>query len=367
MYQESAKGDAEGAEDGDSSSSDEGTSHKFGRLSMENGLREVTPVDNLLKDQESESGGSETSSLSGCDDPDYDDTDNYFFHVAFTPEECTIMCSKAQADRLFRRPLQVCRKLGYNDVHLVHESYINLQVDSDGLDKSLQIIQLTRPLSENGISLFFLSTHFGDKVLIPHRYKEKVLDILTEKNQLRTLSSNTFTISNQSFQYDTPNVLNFLSENDTKPVINIDTKLLLTGSRSGDASSAIVKSATIIATNKVPPYFSVTRTSVNEVSLILPKLPKERAALGFSPRDTIGSEQDVIIPIIVDLSLLPFDSPGIVAGLASKIMKGVDAQPHKVSFPFEMNYLSMARAGIIMIPEENVLFAAQVLNDEVGE
>lgn len=366
LYQESAKGD----EEGDSlCESEEDSEIPIGQLSLANNLREGTPVDNLSRQgKSSNESGSDSESSVEIQDGDYDDKDNYFFHIAFTPEECTIICSKLKADRLFRKPLQLCQQLGYNDVQLIHETYINLQVDSDGSDRSLQIIKLTQPLSENGISLFFISSHFGDIVLIPHRYKEKVLDILSEKRYQFSDLSNSFIISNVGTSHvEELASLEWLRENHTRPLINTSIKLLLTGSRSGEVTNTIVKSATIIATDKVPPYFSITRTSINEVSLILPKSSKKRAALGFSSRDTIGSEQDVIIPIIVDLSLLPFDSPGIVAGLASKIMLGVEKLPHAVSYPFEMNYLSMARAGIIMIPQENVMFVSRVLNDEIDD
>ena len=362
LYQESAKGD-----EGDSlCESDEDSDNPMG---FGGNLREGTPVDNLSRQgKNSNESDSDSESSLEIQDNDYDDQDNYFFHIAFTPEECTIICSKSKADKLFRKPLQLCQQLGYNDVQLIHETYINLQMDSDGSDKSLQIIKLTQPLSENGISLFFISSHFGDIVLIPHRYKEKVLDILTEKRYQFSDLSNSFIISNVgTSQVKELASLEWLKENHTRPLINTNIKLLLTGSRSGEVTNTIVKSATIIATDKVPPYFSITRTSINEVSLILPKSPKKRAALGFSSRDTIGSEQDVIIPIIVDLSLLPFDSPGIVAGLASKIRLGVEKLPHAVSYQFERNYLSMARAGIIMIPQENVMFVSKVLNDDIDE
>lgn len=368
LYQESEKGSNESDSLSESDDEDEIPVHQ---LSLNGNSREGTPVDNSSKAREKSSNNSsevESDNLSVESCADYNDHDNYFFHIAFTPEECTIICSKSKTDTLFRKPIQLCHQLGYNDVQLIEENFINLQINSDGSDRSLQIIQLTRPLSDNGISLFFLSSHFGDIVLIPYRYKERVLDILTEKKYQYSDLSNSFIITNDVSIYATDSSkLDWLKDTQTRPHISSNIKLLLTGSRSGEVTNTIVKAATIIATDKVPPYFSITRTSINEVSLILPKSQKTRASLGFSASDIIGSELDVIVPIIVDLSLLPFDSPGIVAGLASKIMWGVDKLPNYVSYPFEMNYLSMARAGIIMIPEENVLFVSKVLNDEIDE
>ena len=72
----------------------------------------------------------------------------------------------------FQQPIEICKQLNYHDVQLLPEKYLCLSVDCDGSsDNSLRILEL--PLSENNISLFFISSHFNDIVLIPYDLKKK--------------------------------------------------------------------------------------------------------------------------------------------------------------------------------------------------
>ncbi|KAK6455290.1 ACT domain-containing protein [Scheffersomyces xylosifermentans] len=311
-------------------------------------------------------------------DPDNDpNNDNYFFHIALTPVECTIICASELMQTLFVEPIEVCKKLQYEDVKLIDESFLSLQVDSDGsFDNSLRILELTKPLSENNISLFFLSSHFNDIVLIPYSLKEKVVSILTKKNfEFSDISNSYIMTNNESTEFEEEGVeeelgskfleektFKLFSERNIKPVINGKVKLLLTGARAGEVNNTILKCAKILSgiSNTISEYFAITRTSINEVSLILPKSSRRRGRMGFDSKNIIGSTQDIIIPISIDFSKLPLDSTGIVAGVASKLVNGVK---HYNDSLFEMNYFSMARSGIIMIPQENVEIISDVLNN----
>ncbi|ODV78023.1 uncharacterized protein CANTADRAFT_7487 [Suhomyces tanzawaensis NRRL Y-17324] len=305
-----------------------------------------------------------SASLSDTEDTENDD---YFFHIAFTPSECTVICSSSLMDSLFSEPILFCHQLGLG-VELLEENFLSLQVDTDsGFDTDL-ILELTKPLSENQISLFFLSSHFNDIVLVPYSFREKVIHILTKSNF-------TFTNANSfvgGFD-DTPKpevvespdletaTFRLFENANIKPVINQDVKLLLTGARSGEVNATILKAAKVLtSTEFIPSYFAITRTSINEVSLILPKSSKKRSRMGFDSKSIIGSAQDIIIPITIDFQKLPLDSTGIVAGVASRLINGF-TQYKDEDYVFEMNYLSMAKLGIIMIPEENVKIIGTML------
>lgn len=344
-------------------------------------LKSATTVDNSSKQRGSvESITDLAQSPSGLESETFSNVDNledddYFFHIAYTPTECTVICSSSMFWQLFLDPLELCKLLNYDDVMLVEDSYLNLQIDSDGeYNNSVRILELTQPLSEHKISLFFLSSHFTDIVLIPDRLKDQVINILTKKNFEFSDISNSY-IVNRDLSNDDENTevapveasvnelelntLKLFKQANIQPKIIRKVKLLLTGARPGDVKYSILKAAECVALEIIPDYFAITRTSLNEISLILPGSARKRAAMGFDYKRIIGSALDFIIPITVDLSKLPLDSTGIVAGLASRIISSTNEEEQ--SGPFEMNYLSMARAGIIMIPEENLSFVAQVL------
>lgn len=312
------------------------------------------------------------------EEPFREQDENYFFHIAFTPIECTVICSSQVMKLLFEEPLQLCHQLKFDKVKLIEDKFLSLLIDSDGsFDNSSQILELTKPLSENDISLFFLSSHFSNIVLIPYDLKEKVITILSKQNFEFSDISNSY-IANQinddceleevdiSQEIEAVNLelkaFQLFKTTNVQPIINSNVNLLLTGARPGEVKNTILKTARNISAGTIPEYFSITRTSVNEVSLLLPKSTRRRSLMGFSSKNIIGSIQDVIIPITVDLYELPLDSTGIVAGLASKIINGVKVAA-QTDYPFEMNYLSMGQSAIIMVPKENLSLVSDILKN----
>lgn len=342
------------------------------------------PVDNSSKIEPTRNGSfdsdRETTSTSSSldrdeDRSDYDD-DNYFFHIAYTPVECTVICSSDKMNTLFQEPLKVCKQLMYENVKLIDQPFLSLLIDSDGsFDNSSRILELTKPLSDNNISLFFLSSHFGHIVLIPFELKKRVISILAKQSFEFSDFSNSYIVNNQvnevAEEANMPQstdgskleigVFEQFKKASIKPEINEKVNLLLTGARSGEVTNTILKTAKNISSNNIPDYFSITRTSINELSLLLPKSSSKRSLMGFNSRNIVGSIQDVIIPITIDLYKLPLDSTGIVAGVASHIVNGIKASSSTID-SLEMNYLSMARSAIIMIPKENLALVSDILS-----
>ncbi len=345
------------------------------------GGSQTSPIDNSLKltslDQVVAADSDDESSSASLEDDR--DASHFFFHIAFTPLECTVMCSTRVLAALFGEPLALCAQLNDTRAEVLPDEFITLQVDSsDGYDNSTKVLLLTKPLSLNRIPLFFLSTHFGDIVLIPKSSQDKVVGILTLRNFEFSNLSNSYVSVDHPAERATSISPTLDVEEQTftlfhrahiVPVIDTKCKLLLTGARSGEVAATIVKVATALAATKVespafPDYFAITRTSLNEVSLLLPKSASVRARLGFPSRSIIGLTQDLIIPIIIDLEALPLDSTGIVAGLASKLLSGSQRKAHS---PLEMSYLSMAKSGIVMVPLEDVALVSQILSDDAAD
>lgn len=305
--------------------------------------------------------------------------DHHFFHIAYTPSECTVIFRTHANSGIFEEPLKVCQKLGYTDVVLLEKSYLNLQVDSEGeFNNSAKILELTKPLSQHNISLFFLSTHFTNIVLIPYDLKDKVIEILTEDNFIFSDISNSYILngevpdSAESLQTETNEssdsdanmkTMKILADANITPKIHRKVKLLLTGARPGEVKQSILKASQSIAASAVPDYFAITRSSFSEISLILPGSSKQRALMGFDFRSIIGSALDVITPVAVDLSKLPIDSAGIVAGLASSLWESVRLIDEPETERFDMNYLSMARSAVVLIPRENLAVVTKMVNN----
>ncbi|QPG74208.1 hypothetical protein FOA43_001532 [Brettanomyces nanus] len=281
--------------------------------------------------------------------------DGLFFHLAFAMEEVTLMCSHKLMKRYLGKTMEFCRKClePSEQPTLLEEKFLMLQVFSDGLNIGKKILELTEPLSLDGISLFFISNFFSDIVLIPAKDRRKALTILNRISKKQTqiqeelkpekkpdLESKTFELFKSQL---------------IQPKLIDKVKLLLTGARSGDCGNVLKRTAEALCklnTDRVedgknkddnfPAYFAITRTCTGEISLMLPQEADEMRKLNYDKSTIMGSLQDSYYPVFIDLSNLPLDLKGIVAGVASKLVKsGLN----------EMSYLSFGKSGVVLIPD----------------
>lgn len=303
-----------------------------------------------------------------------------FVNVSFTPVECSVICPTELVDLLFTTPL------GLVPSNVLHEKYLAIQVDGDGVDSGSRLLEITAPLSSAGIPIFFIPTYFSDYVLVPSRVQSTVT---------RALESRGFVFSNTANSYvnmtDTPaspvtekplfesdltnsadssgppplspdlqslgeSTFEQFSAKGVRPEINTSTKLLLTGARAQNKSTHLHSSMylKIIEILITPPtYFSLTITDGLEVSFII----NQDMVHAFPTELLLGSVTDFLIPISFDLSALPEDSTGIVAGVASRLLKA----PHDSLTIMQMSYLSTAKSGVVMISEEDLNLAISAL------
>jgi hypothetical protein len=73
----------------------------------------------------------------------------------------------------------------------------------------------------------------------------------------------------------------------------------------------------------------------------------------------LGSKEDYLIPISLNLTPLPIESTGIVCGVAGKL---VGDGSHQLIEPVEMSYLSTARTGTVMVDEKDLERAIEAMN-----
>jgi hypothetical protein len=96
-----------------------------------------------------------------------------------------------------------------------------------------------------------------------------------------------------------------------------------------------------------PRFLSLTLTDTEAASLLLDHtlLPN------FAQDVLLGSRDEYLTPITLDLRDLPVESTGIVCGVAGRL---VGATAGQLESPVEMSYLSTARAGTVMVVEEEL-------------
>lgn len=107
-----------------------------------------------------------------------------------------------------------------------------------------------------------------------------------------------------------------------------------------------------------PQFLSVTLTDAEPASLLL---QKEMLGLFGSDDVLLGSKEDVLIPIVLDLRGLPVDSTGIVCGVAGRLVGGTSGRGYSDGGAIEMSYLSTARAGTVIVAEEDLARAVAAL------
>jgi hypothetical protein len=103
-----------------------------------------------------------------------------------------------------------------------------------------------------------------------------------------------------------------------------------------------------------PKFLSLTLTDSEPASLLLDHtlLPN------FGSDILLGSKDDYLIPIMLDLRDLPMESTGIVCGVAGRLVGGTSTQ---LETAVEMSYLSTARAGTVMVGEDELERALRAL------
>jgi len=149
------------------------------------------------------------------------------------------------------------------------------------------------------------------------------------------------------------------------PQVCKDTKLVLCAGRrlsrknnSGDDQG--LKLGLIKCLVSRPQFMSVTLTDAEPASLLL-----EKDMLGMFDSDSdilLGSKEDHLIPILLDLRGLPIDSTGIVCGVAGRLVGGTKGGLLDGTDAVEMSYLSTARAGTVMVIENDIDRAMAVLD-----
>ncbi|KAI9676415.1 MAG: hypothetical protein M1817_000572 [Caeruleum heppii] len=301
-----------------------------------------------------------------------------FLNVSVTPVECSVVCSRQYVDDIFE-PILNALGSRRSEISITTEDYVVIQVDGEGLDAGQRVLELTTPLALAGISIFFITTYFSDYILVPAKSRGQVVSALKRRGFVFEKETDAFI--NQSHHHrntssmssiDTPSpssplpgdldklqlrTFASLKRQNVTPQVDTTIRLIQCAARKEpstegrNANEAKLHLGLIKCLISQPRFLSLTLADKESPSLLVEKslLPH------FGPDDVLlGSKLDILIPITLDLRDLPLESTGIVCGVAEKLVNATSDQATGSSVPVEMSYLSTARAGTVMVAEEEL-------------
>jgi hypothetical protein len=249
----------------------------------------------------------------------------------------------------------------------------------------LQFAQNLKPPSS---SIFFITTYFSDYILVPNRNRTQVIKALEERGfQFEHQTSSYINpsaharkhSSTSSFEVLPPGTpppttiselqtrtFAILKRRNIHPAVDSCLRLVQCAGRrdstNGMHQNGNRRSTTSAADDALhlglvkclislphPKFLSLTLTDTEPASLLLDHtlLPN------FTQDILLGSKDDYLIPIMLDLRELPLESTGIVCGVAGRLV-GATTSVSALENAVEMSYLSTARAGTVMVSEEEL-------------
>ncbi|EAW14798.1 ACT domain-containing protein [Aspergillus clavatus NRRL 1] len=293
-----------------------------------------------------------------------------FLNLSITPVECSIMCPRQLANKYFAPLVNQFiqdHSSSSSRLSISQDDFIAMQVYGEGLEAGQRVLELTSPLALAGISIFFISTYYSDYIIVPLRNKKQVIDALEKRGFQFEKSTDAFINHNQN-QFNScyspvssrsgsslgsppatppPSTLEelqartFASLRKNHIVPSVDTSLRLVQCAahhpySSDASSISILRTALTTTLVVdkPRFLSLTLTAADPAASLLleqrllPRFSADPASLTDADNETsllLGSKEDILVPIMLDLRKLPLEATGIVCGVASRLADATHA------------------------------------------
>jgi hypothetical protein len=349
---------------------------------------------------------------SGHEDDESDDLDNAsengfkppaFMNISITPVEVSVMCPRRLVDKYFVPVMDQLDQLdGSLRSHLVisENDFIAMQVLGEGLEASRRVLELTTPLALAGMyvysvpsisyilmprsSIFFISTYFSDYIVVPSQSKASVMSALEARgfqfdNASAAFTNNPLSPTTERRLSDLipPNTPppSTLSELQTRtfdslrkrqisPYVDASLRLVQCAAHhqyhSEDSSMSILRDAlTTVLLVDEPRFLSLTLAALDPAaSLLLEKRLLPRFALRSSSHGSsedgsgllLGSKEDYLIPITLDLRDLPLEASGIVCGVAGRLAEAAQSPRASTSTAISSTVGSNASSVIGSVP-----------------
>ncbi|KAF4984346.1 hypothetical protein FZEAL_457 [Fusarium zealandicum] len=324
-----------------------------------------------------------------------------FLNISITPLECSVVCHSSWAQNVFEPVLKTLPRDLAKTVSVSKDTYMILSVISAGLDAGGRVMELTSPLALAGIPIFFITTYYSDFILVPTKERENVVKSLLAKGfELCENESNFITPNTHGYKQGPgrPAAASVLEEGLPSTVAELQTRtfsllkkrhviphiepdLVLVqcsgreasqlptsfsnqrpsisrhttgnGRRSSWADNVDTKLYTCIISALVsqPRFMSVTLAQDDPPSLLL-----DKNLLDVFGDSLVGDTEGCLIPIFLDLESLSLEATGIVCGVAGKLV-----QDSQIAESSELSYLSTARAGAVILSDEQSIRAMNIL------
>ncbi|KAK4868768.1 hypothetical protein LT330_006970 [Penicillium expansum] len=282
-----------------------------------------------------------------------------FMNVSITPVEVSVMCPRRLVDKYFIPVMDQLDRLddSLRSRLIVSENdYIAMQVLGEGLEAGKRVLELTSPLALAGISIFFISTYFSDYIVVPKQSKASVISALEKRGFQFNNTSAAFitnplspTIERRLSDLIPPGTpppstlgelqtrtFNNLRKHQITPSVDHSLRLVQCAAHheyhSQESSMSILRDAlTTVLLVDEPRFLSLTLAALDPAaSLLLEKrlLPRfarqSTSAAGTRVYEDgsgllLGSKEDHLVPITLDLRDLPLEASGIVCGVAGRL------------------------------------------------
>lgn len=341
------------------------------------------------------------------------DDQHGFLNISVTPIECSIVCHSTLAKNIFEPCIRKLPKDVAKTVSMSKDSYAVFSVISAGMDAGSRVVDLTSPLALAGIPIFFITTYYSDFILVPTKDRQSVVTALLARNFEFSEDESSFrspvpgthsrgpsqssghSNGNGKRNSDPPasppptNVAELqlrtfetLKKRSVVPHIIPDLQLIQCSGRerSTMASSSYSQfrpsltrthtwngqrvqpswldtidtklyTGLISALVSPPRFLSITLAQDDAPSLLL-----DKSLLPIFGDSLVGDTEGSLIPIFLDLEKLPFEATGIVSGVAGRLVQEMQIQESA-----ELSYLSTARAGAVILSEEQSIRALGIL------
>lgn len=330
-----------------------------------------------------------------------------FLNISITPIDASIVCHSSWAKNVFEPAIAALPKEDARAVRVSESRYTVLSVISAGLDAAGRVMDLTSPLALAGIPIFFISTYYSDFILVPEKERSKVVSALMDRgfelaeNQSafvnQTAHSRGATNSNRSSRSTTPprtpppssvaelqyRTFDLLKKRNITPQVFPDLELVLcsgkeispmtdevynhrrrsecrhgsAGGKNADTSSWVdsvdskLYTCIVSALLSQPKFMSLTLAQEDPPSLLI-----DKTLLPVFGDSLVGDTEGRQIPIFLDFASLPTEVSGMVCGVAGRLI-----QEMSLTSNFELSYLSTARAGAVILPDEQSERALKIL------
>lgn len=322
-----------------------------------------------------------------------------FVNVSVTATECSIVCPREHAEQVFTPLLGALDPAARRLVTISREDFSVIVIGGAGLEAGQRVLDLTGPLALSGIPIFFITSYWSDFILVPLKARSRVISALEDRGFVFEAEENgeaghmtnpasplmhphhrDISASSSDFP-PTPSTpppatvpelqvktFKTLAKNNIDPSIE-EGLILVTcaGSKDSTADSQATSftegklqhGLLKCLTSAAPPHFlSITLTDTESASVTLDKNLLHHFA-NEGEDLLLGKDGPEQVAVTFDLSKLPEQSTGIVCGVASRLIDGMKGRMS--SEIFNMSYLSTARAGHVIVYEDELQDALKAL------